>query len=194
MKKEIEVLWELKGGKAVTLRILRSLRGFSYVGSKRTRDTYYVDPKRSPLKPNRGGRLTECLRVRQKGDKAYVTYKVDHFRGDEWTYSDEHETEVGDHAAMQRIIGMLGLEVLVDVDMEKHLFLSDDLEVAVEDVKGLGLFIEVETRATPTKAGIMKEKESIRRFLAGTGITVGKEQNAGKPELLLRARRRHSRK
>lgn len=191
MKKEVEVLWRLLGAKTHALRVLRSLEGFEPAGVKRTRDMYYFDPKHPGLKPGPDGRLKECLRLRQKGGKNYLAYKVDHFRGRTWLYSDEHETEIADHGTMEEIVRLLGLEPLVEVVMEKHIFHSSDLEVAVEDVKGLGPFIEVETLLKVGESGIAVEKDRIRSFLAGTGIRIGEELNTGKPELLLRQRKHY---
>lgn len=186
MPREIEVLYELKTPAAKALGVLGR---FECAGRKETVDTYFFDPKRPDLKPVRG-RLFRCFRLRLKGGRAFLTYKIDKFRGDEWLYSDEHETEVGDHATARAIIRHLGLRELVTVKMTKTIFHTEDYEIALEQVSGLGNFLEVESRRTVPASKADAEKERIRRFAEGLGLNLGKETNAGKPELLLAKRRR----
>ncbi|MBN1584873.1 CYTH domain-containing protein [Candidatus Uhrbacteria bacterium] len=181
MKKEVEILCRLGGTKRTALRKLSALEP---VGTKRTVDTYYFDPKRPALRPKKG-RLTECFRLRRQGDGCRLAYKVDHFRRGEWMYSDEHETAVAEADVMEAIVCRLGLKPLVVVDMVKHLFRSPEYEVAVEEVRSLGLFIEVESRRAVTEGEVAAERRRIRAFLSGLGLAVGEEMNSGKPELLL---------
>ncbi len=124
--------------------------------------------------------------MRQKDDQIFLTYKIDHFRDDEWRYSDEHETSIGDFQVAQDILHALGLKKLVEVDMKKSIFCSADFEVVLEEVKGLGRFIEIESRRSVQEKDVEKEKTRIRQFLRSLDIRVGQELNAGKPELLLR--------
>ena len=188
MKREIEVLWQLRGSAGSAEKSLLAAK-LKAVGEKKTVDTYYFDPLRRDLKPAKSGRLTACFRLREKGGICSLAYKIDHFDGDVWRYSDEHETGVTDAAVMRDIVRHLGLKTLVVVDMTKRLFESADYEVAIESVKGLGAFIEVETRRSVSDKEADAEKERIRQFLANIGIRVGAEMNAGKPELLLKKKK-----
>lgn len=183
MAKEIEVLFELKTPLA---RAKVILSGLALVGRKETTDVYFYDPLRSDLKPTKGGGLLRCFRLRSKGGQHFLTYKIDKFRGDEWLYSDEHETEVGDRQAAEAIIGHLGLKELVIVRMMKTIYRTDAYEIALEQVRGLGGFIEVESRRAVRKGQEEAEKARIRAFVTGLGLKIGAESNAGKPELLLR--------
>ena len=186
MKKEIEVLYRLK---TPAVRAEAALEGAAkLVGRKKTLDIYFFDPKRPELKPV-CGRLFRCFRLRLKDGRAYLTYKVDKFRGDEWLYSDEHETGVADFAVAQDIIRHLGLKELVRVDMVKATYETADYEIAVERVKGLGDFLEVESLHAVADKETSAEKARIRAFVDALGLKVGEEMNAGKPEMLLRKKR-----
>ena len=47
-------------------KVKQSLKGFEYVGLKKTIDEYYYDPMRSTLKPDKNNQLSHCLRLREK--------------------------------------------------------------------------------------------------------------------------------
>lgn len=181
--REIEVLAELKDDIQTAME---KLFGLEYCGDKQTVDTYYVDPKRKNLKLNVKKKLMECCRIRSKGNKSYVTYKLDKYQGDKWLYSEEYETEINDLRAMEMIFDCLGLEVLVVVDNIKHTFETTDYEIVLEEVKGLGNFIEVEAKNDDECFSVDEIKAKIYHFIDDLGLEVGEELNSGKPELLLR--------
>lgn len=181
--KEIEVLVEIKSAKE---EALRALERFTAHGIKRTLDIYFSDPLRQDLCPDAGGRLRASFRLREKNGECSIAYKNDHFgAGDEWLYSDEHETSIGDLDTALRIIDRLGLKELVRIDNEKHVFTTPDYEIVFEDVKDLGHFLEVEKLEQVADDRVVAAKQSIREFLAELGLGLGVECNAGKPELML---------
>jgi adenylate cyclase, class 2 len=183
--KEIEILIEVKSDKETALK---KLEGFNTQGIKKVLDIYYRDPLRKNLQPQEGNRLLNAFRLRQKDRKNSIAYKVDHFDGDTWVYSDEHETEVKDFETMQNILKNLGFEELIRIDNEKHTFETDEYEIVLEEVKDLGLFMEVEKKTQVPDGEVETTKEDIRIFLKGLNIELGEEQNSGKPELMLRRR------
>ena len=183
--KEIEILIEVKDTKETALEALGK---FKSKGVKKTLDIYYSDPLRKDLRPNDEGRLNSCFRIRQKDNKNSIAYKVDHFIGDEWSHSDEYETEIKDFDTALQIIEKLGLKELVRIDNEKHTFKTSEYEIVLEDVKDLGLFMEVEKKTQVSDEKVAQTKEDIRTFLNSLDIQLGEEQNAGKPELMLRRR------
>ncbi len=183
MKQEIEILVELR---EPAQQALKKLGNLEKTGTKHTIDTYYFDPLRDDLQPSSSGRLLACCRVRKQRDAWFITYKNDHFKGDEWLYSDEFETQVHDGTVIQEIIKKLGLKELVTVDSKKTIMTSTNYEVVVEEVKNLGTFIEIEYKPTEDVGDIEAAKQQIRNWLDTLGIETGDELNAGKPELLLR--------
>jgi len=181
--KEIEILVEVKSSKSAALK---SLERFTSHGAKRTLDIYFADPLRNDLRPDDHGRLRASFRIRQKGSKCSMTYKTDFFgKDDEWLYSDEHETTIGDFEIALRIVEQLGLNELIRIDNEKHVFTTPEYEMVLEDVKDLGLFLEVENLGHVDDDQVASVKKGIRDFLKSLDISFGHELNAGKPELML---------
>ncbi|MCF7865174.1 MAG: class IV adenylate cyclase [Candidatus Pacebacteria bacterium] len=182
--KEIEILIEVKNTKEEALKLLGQ---FEFKGAKETLDVYFNNPLRTELRPDESGRLTNCYRFRLKDGKATVAYKVDHFDDSmNWTYSDEYETGIDNFDTALQIQQHLGFEELVRIDNTKYTYLTDVYEIVLEDVKDLGLFLEVEKLEQVSDDKVLEVKEGIRNFIKTLGISLGEEQNAGKPELMLR--------
>ncbi len=188
MKQEVEVLVSLKSSKNQALKVLS--KSLVFIGKKRTLDTYFYDPKRPDLKPQKKGRLMNCLRLRTKDNKSYLTYKKDYFEKDIWIHSDEHETILENSKIMLEIIRYLGLKELIKIDNTKYVFENKKYEVVLEDVKKLGIFLEIESKKNTTK-DIKKDKEDIRTFIKSLDLVVDKELNCGKPELMIKKWRKY---
>lgn len=162
------------------------LKQYEFKGEKQTIDIYYFDPLRDNLKPDVNNQLNECLRLRTKGDKYYITYKVDHFDNDKvWLYSDEYETEINNIKQFENIIQLLGLKKLLTINNKKTIYQSNEYEIALEEVEGLGNFMEVEY-CTDENVDVKEIKSQIQKFINNLGFSVSEELNMGKPEMLLR--------
>ncbi|MCX6741273.1 MAG: class IV adenylate cyclase [Candidatus Parcubacteria bacterium] len=182
--KEVEILIDVLSTRDEALKVLGQLDDS---GAKRILDVYFYDPLRPDLKARAGGRLLKSFRVRKKNNKCFLTYKIDNFdKDDNWIYSDEHEMGIDDFDTALLILQHLGLKELVRVDNEKHIFTTPEYELVLEDVKDLGLFLEVECLADIPDNQVTRAKTKIRSFINQLGIPVGKELNAGKPELMLK--------
>jgi adenylate cyclase class 2 len=181
--KEIEILIEVKSSKEEALKAFES---FQFEGIKKTLDIYFYDPLRTDLQANSEGRLNACFRIRQKDGKNTIAYKVDYFEEEEWSHSDEYETEFKDFETMMHIVDKLGLKELVRIDNEKHTYMTDEYEIVLEDVKDLGLFMEIEKLKEVPDDKVSETKEQIREFIKSLSVDFGQEQNAGKPELMMR--------
>lgn len=182
--KEIEILIEVKSTKE---QVLKALEQFESQGIKKVLDVYFADPLRKELQPDASGRLMNSYRFRLKDNKASVAYKVDHFDNeDQWIYSDEHETEIGNFETALEIQKQLGFAELVRIDNTKYTYTTSDYEIVFEEVKDLGLFLEVEKLAQVPDDQVLATKQEIREFLKALPIEFGEEQNAGKPELMIR--------
>lgn len=185
MKKEIEILYSLD---ETIESVTRKLADLENCGVKETLDIYYYDPLRKELQTSPDGRLLASFRLRDKQGKCSMAYKTDYFDDGVWSYSDEYEISISDFAKGAEIVKALGLKDLVRVHMKKHVFQDSRFEVVIEEVAGLGNFIEIEY-LDPGMGDVETLKEGIRRWIRDRGILVGLEMNAGKPELLLRATR-----
>ncbi|MBT3720066.1 class IV adenylate cyclase [archaeon] len=181
--KEVEILVKILDSKEETLE---KLNKFNFVGVEKTLDIYFQDPKRKDLQTDENGFSGRSFRLRKKGNKIYITYKVDQLGEDgNWLYSDEHETEVQDFDVTMKIINHLGLEILVELENEKHIFLTDEYEIVFEDVKDLGLFLEVEKLNVEDHDDLEQIKKDIRNFIETLEIKTKEELNIGKPGLML---------
>lgn len=180
--KEIEILVEIQED---INSVLHCLEKFEKKGMKSTNDIYYFDPLRNNLKLDDEGKLKECCRLREKAGKYYITYKIDNYKEDVWIYSDEYETEVKDIDILKRILEKLGLKQLVVIKNKKHTFETSEFEIVVEEVEGLGIFLEVEYIGDSEAASVGEIKKQIMQFIKGLNLKVGNELNSGKPELLL---------
>lgn len=185
MSLEVEVLAPVLVPKDMVLAALSFLGAPSV---RHTDDTYFYDPLRSELQPDASGRLRHCLRMRCQAGRCRLTWKDDIFdaKGG-WLHSDEFETNLEDPDVTREIIGRIGLKELVRIVSEKRIWHSGCFEVVLEDVEGLGLFLEVEIKAENGNRNLnpSKAKDKVRRFVGGLGIALGPELDAGKPELML---------
>lgn len=177
--KEIEILVEVYDD---IKKIKEAFKDFTYIGLKKTIDEYYYDPLRDNLKPDKKGGLNHCLRLRQKNDEYSITYKDDVFENGKWLYSNEYETKVESLNITKQIFKKLGLIKFIEIDNEKETYTFNDYEIVIENVKDLGLFLEVEY-CTDIDVDVKMEKNKIQEFINSLGINVSEELNIGKPEM-----------
>jgi len=179
--KEIEILVEINDNINI---VLEKFKQFEYVDTQLVIDDYYYDPKRNNLKPNNNNQINECLRLRQKGNKNYITYKDDVFEGSKWLYSNEYETEIKSIEVLKEILNKLGLKKLVTIKNTKKTYKYNDYEIVLEEVEDLGYFMEVEY-CTNKDVDVKEIKKQIQAFIDTLELNVSKELNIGKPELML---------
>lgn len=178
--KEIEVEVTFDNSKE---EVIKKLSKFDYIGEKEICDIYYYDPLRDNLKPESDLRLNETFRLRKTNNSFYITYKKQHFDGKLWVYSDEYETKVEKYDIVKSIIKLLGLEPLIIVHNKRKIYKYEDYEIELEEVDGLGIFIEVERLSNDSDE--MKVKEEIREFIRSLKLKNVKELNIGKNQYLL---------
>ena len=68
---------------------------------------------------------------------------------------------------------------------KKEIYKTDKYEIALENVKDLGLFFEVEF-CTNDDVDIKEVKKEIQSFIDELNINVSEELNMGKPEMYMR--------
>ena len=180
--KEIEILVEVYDDIDA---VKDALKKYKYIGLKHTIDEYYYDPKRDTLKPDKNNQLSHCLRLRNVNGEYSITYKDDVFDNDKWLYSNEYETEIGSVLMLREIFKRLGLKKFIEIDNKKEAYQSDKYDIVLEDVKDLGIFMEVEY-CTNDDVDVIAIKKEIQDFIDSLNINVSKELNIGKPEMYLR--------
>lgn len=186
--KEIEILVQLHTPVQETIKVLSAVATQEKIVD--VVDSYFVDPLRPDLAPDDQCCLRASFRIREKGGKGSMAYKHDYF--DEaglWTYSDEHETEVGSISTALQIVRALGLRELVTVRNRKYVFNTASYEIVVEEVSGLGAFLEVELKSGDPSVTPAAAKAEIEKFIHNLGLETSRTFDGGKPELLLRKER-----
>lgn len=179
--KEIETLVKVVSPFAGAQRTLEQRAIFRE--TVRIQDVYWNDPQRPNLTPDGRG-MVNALRLRNKGDQWFLTFKHDHMDDTgAWLYSDEFETAVQDGKIMRSILENLGFEERVTVTMQRHYFDTQEYQITLEEVDDLGLFLEVEAKSTDRDPADVQH--SITGFIASLGIRT-ELVTAGKPELMYR--------
>lgn len=103
-------------------------------------DTYYQPTYRKFLNDNE---INEWLRIGKRGSKIILNYKNWHDN----MYCDEYEVEIDNSENLDKIFGILGLEKIAIVDKYRKTYLYlEKYEIALDYVKDLGYFIEIEVK------------------------------------------------
>ena len=132
-------------------------------GSVRQVDTYYDAPDRDFAETD------EALRVREEvtehDESTAITYKGPLI--DESSKSrEEHQTRVQDREAIEGILYGLGFEPAATVEKDRERFDLNGYTVTLDDVDGLGQFVEVETETSDDDIADAREgAEGILRSL-----------------------------
>ena len=181
--KEVEIFVKVLDNKEKAMGVLKK---FEFIGSKKIFDTYYYDSSRENLQPKNSCYPKEWFRLRKSDDKCFMTYKKDIFNKDRWTYSEEDEVEVSDFEVSKNIINNLGFKELITISNIRHTFETELYEIVLEEVEGLGLYMEVERLKVNDDEDVLKVKKEIQSFLDNLGINLSEEMTAGKPEMMLK--------
>lgn len=133
-------------------------------GTVRQEDSYYDAPDREFAETD------EALRVRAEsadGDtRTALTYKGPLVDAASKT-REEAETEVTDPEALRNILLGLGYEPTATVSKRRERYLVDGCTVVVDDVSGLGEFVEVELE---TDGDIDAARERVAAVLERLGL------------------------
>lgn len=111
-------------------------------GTQSQRDVYFDAPDRSFLAAPES---SEWLRLRFQNDTVSLNYKLWHpLQAVVKTHCDEYETLVSNGEAMRLTLEALGYRELVVVSKRREEWVLGDALVAMDEVEGLGSFIELE--------------------------------------------------
>lgn len=180
--KEIEILVELYDDFDKVKKVLDQ---YDFIGIKNVIDEYYYDPMRDELKPDKNNKLYNCLRLRQKNDDFTITYKNDVYEEGKWLFSNEFETKIESIDIFKNILTKLGFKKFIEINNTKYTYTYKKYEIVLEEVKDLGLFMEVEY-CTDEEVDVKEIKEEINNFINNLNINHSEELNMGKPEMYLK--------
>ncbi len=110
--------------------------------------------------------VKEWLRLRDADRKYSINYKNWHYdEGGKSNYCDEFETKIEDIDQIRKILSALNFESIVVVDKVRKIWTYKDYEVAIDSVKNLGDFVEIEYIGKDEKADPKKITEEMVNFL-----------------------------
>lgn len=117
--------------------------------------------------------VSRWLRLRQTDKGCSFNYKNWHFDKDgRSSYCDEFETKIEDIGAVEKILGALEFDNIVTVDKLRKIWTFDDYEIAIDSIKNLGDFVEIEYIGSDNEVDPQKITDDMINFLKE--IEVGK--------------------
>lgn len=152
-----------------------------FVFEDHQKDEYYTPAHRDffATKP-----IDEWLRVRESG-KNSITYKNWHHGPDgKSNHCDEFETVVADAEQIRKIFDVLDIKPIITVDKLRRSWNHHDYEVSIDEIKGLGSFVEVEFKGNGNVDPNQIAKEMIV-YLKEAGVGKVEINYVGYPYLLI---------
>ena len=118
-------------------RVLARL-GAKKISEGAMEDIYFAHPSRD------FGKTDEALRLRKEQEHAELTYKGPRMRAQRTKAREEVTLKIDNPLAAQRIVERLGFAESYIVKKRRISYLLDELRIDVDDVDGLGEFVELE--------------------------------------------------
>ncbi|UOG66152.1 class IV adenylate cyclase [Candidatus Nanosynbacter sp. HMT-352] len=168
---EVESKFKISGG--ITQRDLLAILKSQFIApisSKRQIDTVFLLPEQVDAPIVLGSKI---MRVRdvlnpETGElqRSLMTLKVE---GQAKLVSDEYEFAVDDGNAARQMLTALGWQEIVTVDKVRLESKTEDYTICIDEVAGLGLFIELEI-LTEDDANVKNIQQQMCNFLKNLNI------------------------
>jgi len=110
------------------------------------KDVYYRHPARDFASTD------EAFRIRVEDERNILTYKGPKI-GTKSKTRIEKEVLFADLTAMKEILNMLGFAVVDEISKTRTIYKINDIEVCLDNVDGLGTFVELEKLGTDREEG-----------------------------------------
>jgi adenylate cyclase class 2 len=146
-------------------------------------DIYYTAPHRDFLSVRP---VKEWLRLRDSNGRYSINYKNWQYEADgKSNYCDEYETPVESLEQLQKILNALNFKPITTVDKLRKTWLYKDYEIAVDSVKDLGNFVEIEYKGEGTIQAPAQITAEMIDFLKGLNVGKIERDYVGYPFMLL---------
>lgn len=157
--------------------------GADHVDSRTQTDTYYDAPHRN------FARTDEALRIRHEqpanGEAVTkLTYKGPLVEAESKT-REEHETSVDSESALEGVLSGLGFEPAATVEKDREFYALEGYTITLDDVAGLGEFVEIEQEATESE--VERVREGAVDLLSQLGLDPNEQIRTSYLGLLLEA-------
>lgn len=168
--KEIEIKATLRDKEGVMVKL--AALGCTFEPAKRQEDTVYAE-KAGTLKEFLDN--TNFLRLRVvDGGKVLFTLKQ---RGMNDLDALEHEVEVSSRDEMEKMLKLMGYQEAICINKTRVITHHEGREICLDEVEGLGTFIEMETLTEVGDAEAIQEE--MFQFFETLGITRAERLNTG---------------
>ena len=140
---EVEFKAALEGIAPEQLEAARQALGFRPTVSLREVDTYYNGQDRDFRKTDEALRLRSCTRLPDGPSESLMTYKgpkLDKVS----SARREYEVAVSDGETARKLLEALGYAPVLTVDKVRREFTLDGVTLCLDEVAGLGRFLELE--------------------------------------------------
>ncbi len=154
---EIEVKAYCNNHAEITEKI-RSLGGL-LLKKVSERDIYYKHPARNFADTD------EAFRIRIEGNKNILTYKGPKV-GNKTKTRFEKEVEFTELNSMKEILEKLGFDIADEIYKTRTVYRIDDVQICLDNVEGLGNFVELETMGLDRQPG----EEKLFNIAAKLGL------------------------
>jgi len=129
--------------------------------------------------------VKEWLRLRDADGKYSINYKNWHDENENGHYCDEFEARVESIDQIRKILSALNFKSVVIVDKLRKIWTYKKYEVAVDSVRGLGDFVEIEYIGKDENADPEKITEEMINFLKKVGCGKITRNHVGYPFFML---------
>jgi len=130
---------------------------------------------------------TQWLSIRRRGGTCTLNYKNWHVPegADTGTHCDEFETAIESPEQLENIFRAVGIRKLISVAKERETWLfGDEFEVCLDDVEGLGFFVEIE--AVGDLGSLENARQKLFCFAGMLGLDKSKTEKIGYVHQLLK--------
>ncbi len=150
-----------------------------------------VDQKDEYISPSHRNFLApkypyEWLSIRERGNKTILNYK--HFYPEEvevHTHCDELEFEAENAEQLKQLFSALNFKTNVVIEKQREVYnYNDEFEIALDTVKELGCFIEIE--ALKHQETVEKTREKLFEFAKSLGIDISASDKRGYPYIMMK--------
>ena len=132
---EVEIKVRIKNKEEISEKLKKL--GFKFIKKKFQEDIYFNGIDRDFRKTD------EALRIRDDNGTYYVTYKGPKIDRISKT-REEIEVRIDDKEKMRMIFKRLGFREVRPIRKVREIYKKDDITASIDDVEGLGLFLELE--------------------------------------------------
>ena len=178
---EVELKFPLLNPTALMKRLDKVAR--KEKSSSLQKDAYYVPLHRNFIAAEP---VSEWFRIRTDANgKSHVNYKDYNKKqnGEKTVFCDEFETEISDAVPFEKILERLDFKKICVVEKFRSTWLFKDVEIALDDVKDLGWFIELESKGD--FESIEDAKKRLYAIANEIGAELGEQDFKGYPKLLI---------